>query len=368
MTILTLHLKPSCGYWNYKTWITDGITTEFKTISNNNLLICYSTHLTHVAAIFQTSSFPSLPFGDTILLNISHEQMLDLISIAGCGLSLLGLACIWLTALCFRNWRNQPSIKVLLNMCFVLTLIMMYFLLLNFPQLRDSYMNMKNKVQCIIMGGFLHYTILVLFLWMLIVAIMQYQRYVKVVGYDRSSNFVFKYAFASWGLPLIPAVTVAIYDSDTYQPSKERIDNNSGICYPSGKCFYYGALLPMGVIMFMNLIIFIYIFYSIRRSLDQFRQHNDKKRIITQIRVSVLLFFLLGISWIFGLLTSLTDSRIFAYIFSLTATLQGFVLFLFSIVIEKSTRDLWLILCCAKSYYTREDRNTLTDCRSMSLQ
>jgi hypothetical protein len=59
-----------------------------------------------------------------------------------------------------------------------------------------------------------------------------------------------------------------------------------------------------------------------------------------QVATSVLLFFLLGLSWVFGLLAGF--STVCAYLFCITATLQGFVLFLFFVLGEKKSRHYWI--------------------------
>ncbi|XP_037805663.1 adhesion G-protein coupled receptor G2-like [Lucilia sericata] len=349
---------PICGYWNYNKWITDGVETNYSNISNN-LLICRSRHLTHFASLFAVSSESSLSTTDLTLLSISHDMMLDYITILGCGLSMVGLSFIWLTAIWFKNWRAQESNQVLMNVCFVLTLLMIFFLILNIPDVQQNYLNMRDEHFCMIMGASLHYIVLVLFFWMLIIAVMQYQRYVKVLGYARSPNYIIKYALVAWGIPLIPAILVAYFDPETYKPPNEKVDNNSAICYPSGFSLYYGVILPMAAIILVNIGIFIYIVISLRRSMGLFKRLSDKKNMILQVRISILLFFLLGISWIFGFLTHLERGPVFSYLFCLTSTLQGFVLFLYSIVIDKSTRLSWTMLCCAKNYNTMENSNSV---------
>lgn len=283
--------------------------------------------------------------------------MLDYISILGCVMSLVGLACIWLTAICFRKWRKEEFNIVILNISFVLTLIMLYFLLLNLPELWNQYISMTNKVHCMIMGGFLHYNVLVLFLWMLIIGINQYKMFVKVM--DRSPNNIKKYIIVAWGLPLIPTGLVALLEPNTYMPDAERLASNTAICYPTGKSLYYGVILPITIIILINLGLFVYIFCTLRSSLKKFKHRSEKEQIIIQIRVCVLLFFLLGLSWTFGLLSFLDNGVIFSYLFCLTATLQGFVLFLYAVVIRKTTRDYWMLLCCRKRYRHKEYTNLM---------
>jgi Na+/proline symporter len=72
------------------------------------------------------------------------------------------------------------------------------------------------------------------------------------------------------------------------------------------------------------------------------RRHMQSKRKLAmrQVTTSVLLFFLLGLSWVFGLMGGL--STLCAYLFCITATLQGFVMFLFFVLGEKKTRHHWI--------------------------
>jgi len=81
--------------------------------------------------------------------------------------------------------------------------------------------------------------------------------------------------------------------------------------------------------------------------------------------MSVLLFFLLGLTWIFGLLAMLpmgVDAwrTTFAYLFCTTATLQGLALFLFFIVWEKKTRTMWLTTLPERFAPARTSRPTTT--------
>ena len=356
--------NPKCGFWNTKTseWKTDGVTTEPRYIEDRFLLICHTNHLTNFAAIIGVQF---LQVTDSFILNIIHEKALDYISILGSCLSLFGLICIWLTAICFRSWRGKSSNKILLNICLVLTLINLLFILINLPEPWNDLIDMyNNDIHCRIIGIFLHYNVLVLFTWMLIIAVMQYQRYVTIMAYERPSQYIMKYGFIAWGMPLIPTICVACLKPNTYMPKDEQRTNKVGICYPSGNSLYFGVLLPVAVIILANLCIFIYIMYSLHKSLNNPLVKRDRtreretKNIRAQVRLMILLFFLLGISWIFGLLSHLDNSPVFTYIFCTTSTLQGFVLFIYFIVIDDSTRDSWLRYCCSKDYYPNEQTDS----------
>ncbi|XP_065358993.1 adhesion G-protein coupled receptor G2-like [Calliphora vicina] len=325
-------VKPDCGYWNFSTWITTGVNTSHITNKQNEqLLLCNTSHLTPFSAIF---------------LDSLDDVGLDLISALGCGLSLFGLVCIWLTAACFPRWREDSTNKVLLNLCFVLTLLMVLFLLINMPEFKDAVLDMKNYVNCMIVGGFLQYIVLVLFMWMLFIAYLQYQRLAKIFKSEMPRNYIAKFFLIAWGLPLIPTGLVAYYQPNAYRPSAKSMEAKSAICYPSGYGFYLGVMLPMAVIIIANVSIFILIICKFLLSNMQFKSQRSRHDILRQIYVSIFLFFLLGISWIFGMLAHLESSPVFSYIFCLTSTLQGFVIFIYFIIINETTRQTWWNLIC----------------------
>jgi hypothetical protein len=69
-----------------------------------------------------------------------------------------------------------------------------------------------------------------------------------------------------------------------------------------------------------------------------------------RIATSVLLSFLLGLSWVFGLVAHL--SILFAYLFCITATLQGFVLFVFFVLGKKQSRAYWVKSSTERNFTT----------------
>ena len=57
--------------------------------------------------------------------------------------------------------------------------------------------------------------------------------------------------------------------------------------------------------------------------------------------MAICLFFLLGLTWIFGFL-SISDARtVFAYLFCVFNSLHGFVIFVFFVLRKKNARRLW---------------------------
>lgn len=337
-----------CGYWNYNTWVSNGVATDANNAKeNNDLVLCSTNHLTQFSYLIG-GGFRQNDLTDEILVTAVHQEALDIISFIGCILSILGLLGIWITACAFRSWLSQASNKVLLNMCVPLTLQMVLFLFVNTNDVADILVEQHNYTKCIVLGALMQYSILVLFTWMLIVAVLQFQRYVTVIGIQRPKHYIIKSAIMAWGLPLIPTLLVAFLDSKSYIPSDYQLVTDTGICYPSGSGLYFGIILPVFIIVITNFAIFLYVFYSISYTLSQTIQRNEKQLVIKQIRLSVLLFFLLGLSWIFGIFAFMKAGIVFSYLFCVTATLQGFVLFIYFVVLDKSARDSWYQLLCGQ--------------------
>jgi hypothetical protein len=108
-----------------------------------------------------------------------------------------------------------------------------------------------------------------------------------------------------------------------------------------GLGFYSAVLGPVLIIVTANLFVFGMILRSVIRggAIKSHRQ-TGRKLVMQRIATSVLLFFLLGLTWVFGLLARL--STFFAYLFCITATLQGFVLFVFFVLGKKESRSYWV--------------------------
>ncbi|XP_039970921.1 adhesion G-protein coupled receptor G2 [Bactrocera tryoni] len=346
-----------CGYWNYSTWVNNGVQTDAKDLLKHSVIECRTLHLTQFSFLLG-GTYKQADITDDVLITPIHLRALDIISLIGCSLSLMGLLCIWVTAAMFKSWRTLASTKILLNLCVALTLQMVLFVFVNTEDMSAELVEDRLYINCVLLGAFLQYSILVLFMWMLIIAVLQFQRYVTVIGIERPKRYILKSAIVAWGVPLIPTLLVACIAPSSYIPSEYEIQTSTAICYPSGLGLTLGVILPVTAVVVVNLTIFIYVFYSISHTLNQAIHRSEKKMIIKQIRLSVLLFFLLGISWIFGLFAYMQAGVFFSYLFCLTATLQGFVLFIYFVLLDEVPRTAWLHLLHPQSKKQTSKRST----------
>lgn len=329
----------TCGFWRMNSnsvenevrssWYadSDAITQENYT----SLVFCEFWHTTH---------FALLVLSDLEYLE-GYSDLMDIIEIItdiNCSLSILGLAGILFTSLIFKNWRRNTGNKILINFVFSLCLqiVLLYV---------STYANAfgENALQCIVIGALLHYSVVSEFCWMFVIAVLQFKRFVQVFGGPPKWVLV-KALIVGWLIPLFPVLILLLASPDNYT------DNQNGLCYPSGAGLYLGVLLPIVIVILANIVIYIIILS------DVFYKKTDSKQclnseLILQWRLVVLLFFMLGLTWSFALLAYVYEAILFVILFCFTATLQGFVLFLFFIIFNKSTRMLYVSCfkrCCFK--------------------
>uniref|UniRef100_A0A2M4CZW8 Putative g protein-coupled receptor n=1 Tax=Anopheles darlingi TaxID=43151 RepID=A0A2M4CZW8_ANODA len=338
-----------CGYWSF-----ERRDREFGRWAYEECRLRGESGVRKLCACYHLTSFSRLTMDTQLVESVGVSQKLiadqasyalDVITAIGCSLSLLGVAGIVATALLFPSWRSKASSKILLQLSGAIAIEMIIL----FVEGPDIDVRRISRIECALLGSTLHYIILVTFLWMLVTAYLQFQRYVKVVGRLRPSHFILKATTLCWGLPLVPVATFLAVDHALYL----KRDNLSDICYPHGAALWYGLLLPIAVIILLNFVSFVVVLYHI----CTIRTERNRPAVATaatgkvtehdltlaQLRLSVFLFFLLGLPWIFGMLTTGTEEKLFAYLFCLTAPVQGFVLFLYFVVMDPVARRLWLV-------------------------
>lgn len=323
-----------CGFWNYENntgWSQLGQYLVAATFYGN--IECVSTHLTH----FSNLIYVGLPIPK------HDERALDIISIIGCTLSLLGTAGIYLTAIVFPVWRTKMSTKFLLNFT---TAISFQLILFGFvpTELSKGYSDYEYT-QCIILGALHHYALLVVFIWTLIIAYLQFIRYVIVFEQIGHRNLLLHSSIAGWALPLVPVVIVLIVDANMYTPDLKTTFTH--ICYPRSYALYFALLLPIGIIISINLLIFLTVLYNVLFSAKLVTAYgaSERKATLDRVRLSIFQFFLLGLTWFFGFLASASHVGIvFSYLFCMTATIQGLILFIYFVLMDPVARKLWLVL------------------------
>lgn len=191
-----------CGYWNFDNnfakWSDDGCEFIAKSIhqsSIDSVYLCACSHLTHYSylkLVGTSLNASNADKHDNVIMMPLHQKALDLITLHGCLLSLLGVCGITITAIIFPTWRKKPSSIVLLQLSAAIALQLILFVFIN-TEYSSMYLIMEQRyIVCVALGALLQYSILVAFSWMLITAYLQFMRYVIVLGSQRSTRFFLK--------------------------------------------------------------------------------------------------------------------------------------------------------------------------------
>ncbi|KAG6448639.1 hypothetical protein O3G_MSEX005616 [Manduca sexta] len=335
--VIDIHLTPmrgdiernqsrACAFWHFLEdgtgyWSQEGCT--FIPSNEEGVLdTCRCDHLTHFAEIL----IPRTSFSD------GHETALEIISIVGCIMSIIGLIMVGLTAILFRAWRRDFSNKIWLQLCIAVFILVTCFLIVVFANFEEL------SISCMLVGVLLHYSTLASFCWMLVAAIISYRRLVMVFTRDTSHKLLKASAF-SWGAPCAVVGVLLSVAPRSYAGQFEGEVPSGAFCYPSGLALWLAVYAPIALMLAANWTLFALIVRSVFAS-RRIQRHGDTNEALRCASVSCLLVFLFGLPWIFGLFVS--TNIVTVYLFTLTATFQGFVLFVFFVLGNKKTRELWL--------------------------
>ncbi|XP_042200581.1 putative adhesion G protein-coupled receptor E4P [Callorhinchus milii] len=308
-----------CAYWNRarQVWADDGCRTVELNATHT---ICNAYHL---------SSF--------VILVSSSEQDPDIkyapeITFGGLSVSLVCLSISIFTFLkCQSIQSNRTTIHLHLSLC----LFLAYLIFLVFVN------NTSNQVGCLIVAALLHYLFLAVFVWMLLEGVVLY---LMVVMVFHISSLRGRYVYAvGYGLP---AVLVSI--SASIQPTIYETKTYCWLAATPSAAWYFGG--PVCFIVLVNLVVFSITLWKLTQKISSLVPNASKlKKIRAFVGTAVAQLFLLGITWIFGIVHFIRASTTIAYLFIITNVFQGASIFIFHCLLNKQVRDeyrKWFSFVC----------------------
>lgn len=329
---IDIHLKPAnaklheakkCVFWNYSLnlWSPEGCE-----LVDEHIVAGFDTCRCRHMTIFTELILPIKMMKEMSNDHVDHVAALTWITYFGCFISSCGLIIVFVTATIFEHWRNEFSNKIYLNLSATFANLLLIFSI-------DSAVSSQtnNNIICLVFGGFLHYSVLAVFLWMLITAVLSYKKLVVVFN-NEASHRLLKISLCGWIIPLIPVILLLSINSSSYT----KHDDDS-VCYPSDIGYWAAVFAPILLIVFANSIFYIVIVYKvfIKTSIER---NSDDRMNREKVCASIMLFFLFGLTWIFGFFSKIPAMN---FLFCITAPIQGFVLFVFVILINPKTRKMW---------------------------
>nr|KAG5695717.1 hypothetical protein BaRGS_004462 [Batillaria attramentaria] len=225
-----------------------------------------------------------------------------------------------------RIQRMNTSSKILVSLCVALALSDLVFVV----GMQDY--TLKHPAACKAVSMLLHFCLLSSMCWMLMEAFYMYLSFVHVFR-TSFTHIILKFSCFAWGVPvLIVAITAGVSTADSYSPL------DSGICWLTGTAFYAAFVGPVCLILLLNLVSFVLVLRVILGLTDK----QETSQAAQKLRRAIGVVVLLGLTWVFGLLSIEDTSQIvFNYLFAIFNSLQGLFIFLFYCVFNKNTRAIW---------------------------
>ncbi|KFO28784.1 EGF-like module-containing mucin-like hormone receptor-like 1 [Fukomys damarensis] len=265
---------------------------------------------------------------------LTMEFALYVISHVGMIVSLVCLVLAIATFLLCRAVRN-PNTYLHLHLCVCLFLAKLLFL--------TGIDKTNSQTGCAVLAGLLHYLFLACFFWMLVEAVVLFLmvRNLKVVNYFSSRNVKMLHLCAfGYGLPGLLVVISAVA-----QPRGYGMHNRCWLNTETG--FIWSFLGPVCTIIMINSVLLSWTLWILRQKLCSVNAEVSTlkdSRLLTFKAFAQL--FILGCTWVLGILQVGPVAGIMAYLFTVTNSLQGAFIFLIHCLLSRQVREeyrRWLI-------------------------
>ncbi|XP_058959688.2 uncharacterized protein [Pocillopora verrucosa] len=309
-------VKRKCVFWRPGgggVWQTNGCRLVAEE-SNVSITTCECNHLTVFASLMDPHDAP---------IEQSHKKALEIISIIGCSISLLAVIVTMVVTVFFWRAVKSPRAKVLLNLCAAIAICCILVIA------EGSARN--NETGCTIMAALLHYFLLALFCWMLCEGVLLYILLVKVFGGGADDKVKYFYLLG-WGFPaVIVAISLGATQAVGYGSSEACwLDVKSGVAW--------AFIGPAILIISINIVVFILVIRQMMGT-RHIQNKTQFEKVKAGVKASAVVLPLLGIAWLFGLLSISSSTIAFKYIFVIANSLQGLMIFIFHCLLNKQIQD-----------------------------
>ncbi|CAI8001269.1 Adhesion G protein-coupled receptor L1 [Geodia barretti] len=315
-------------FWNFYDpvgsggWSSDGIQViSAVTKGNTTTVVCSSTHLTSFAVLVDVAGG---------LEEVSKEEALGLqvVSYIGCIISTISLSITVLFYLAMgRKLFSAVHYFVHLNLSIALLLGCIVFMF-------GIELGKNSKAGCGFVAALLQYLFLSAFCWMMCEGIMLYL--MLIVVFTRLSNKWWFFMILGYCLPLL-FVFIGLVARSKYYGVRGK-DGELAFCWLStdkGTIFVFVA--PMIAIIVTNAVFLV---LALKVVMQSENQNKNKRRSIKQavklLKAALILLPLLGVTWLFGLLTLNSNTTVFAWLFTIFNSLQGAAIFFFHVIRSKT--------------------------------
>ncbi len=283
---------------------------QYIELDGNQALVC--------APFSQTGNVTVYTNSTKFIEVIKFDSFQGYLSLIGNSMSIIGLGIQLIVYSLFPPLRNIPG-KCL--MCLSVSLLFGQLLFTLSIYWSSTY------IVCFISSILTHFSFLAYFFWMNVMAFDIWHTFSgQIIHQEHRMSHIFRnYSIYALSLPMGVVVTSIALDlvaKTTIRPEYANtfcwINRRSGLIYLFA--------LPVMSIMAVNLVFFALTVKSIRKvsNLSQMARHkrtckNDTTRFLLNVKLAVIM----GLTWLSGIIASLTDHTELWYVFTLMNSFQG---------------------------------------------
>ena len=286
----------------------------------------------------------------------TQSVIFNVISYVGCSISLV---CLILSVAIYVIFGRKLLRKIyhFVHSQLALSLLLLYLVFLS--GLEAAYVDVWLYLPCKLISALLQYLLLAVFLWMLMEGLVILIMIMWPFHRFSWKHFV-TFSAISWLLPLpYIAILIPFYhnyyisppvnaNSSNTNSSNSTIDLNGQASY----CWIHSdehtqlilsITVPLVLIITINILIFTavcvrcVILISRQRSLSGL--HRSQKTGIRLLRLSTVMFPVLGFGWTFGLIAISSNLAVFAWIFTILGSSQGLIILFFVLLIRRDIQQ-----------------------------
>lgn len=284
----------------------------------NGILICYDRHHRYAA-----------PF--------VYDHFQGFLSFITLSISIVGLIGYLGVFLLVPKLRNLRAMMVMsLSGALLAASIAFVCGVLSRPQVEEKILqNERGSLFCVITAVSIHYFYLAAFAWMNVMAYDAWKSFKRT--HERLSNSLIhflKYSLYSWLFPAFIVLVACSFDLSNIGSEYQPLYGHRVCWISQKKALLAFFVLPVTIIVLINIAFFSWTAYVLLRTNRQTimacnSKHvkENSQRFILYVRLAIIM----GLTWIFGTLATLTSLSFLWYPFIIFNGLQGaFIFFYFT--------------------------------------
>uniref|UniRef100_UPI00398F3013 adhesion G protein-coupled receptor E1-like n=1 Tax=Pristiophorus japonicus TaxID=55135 RepID=UPI00398F3013 len=303
-----------CVHWNYAAgksyWSPSGCTVG---ASNGTETQCRCNHLSSLALLMTPFKRQDDPLALTVITFI------------GIPVSLVCLGITFVTFAFCSNLKNAIN-TTHTQLCASLFLAELLFIV--------GINRTGNRVVCGIVAGFLHYFFLAAFVWMFLEGVQLFLmvrniRQLRAPHSEKTGRYMYS---CGYGVPaVIVVISAAVYHDGYGSPRHCWISTDRGLIW--------SFLGPVCLIIVVNTLLFLTVLWILKKEVSKRDTQVSKlqdTRMLTFKAIAQV--FILGCTWIFGLLQFQVEAGVMAYLFTIVNSFQGTFIFIILCVLNPKVR------------------------------